>query len=128
MTTPGKARTMERTPATPPVHGAPPDDISVPFLGHLALCLPRLHPLPLPSLAPTSLPSENPADSSLLSDTSIADRYLQEDREAILPQPSLAAGILKPPSAPGGVIQDTCLNDTHKGREAFSEVESYLCI
>jgi hypothetical protein len=22
-----------------------------------------------------------------------------------------------------GVIQDTCLNDTHKGREEFSEVE-----
>jgi hypothetical protein len=26
------------------------------------------------------------------------------------------AGILKPSSAPMGVIQDTCLNDTHKGR------------
>ena len=35
-------------------------------------------------------------------------------------------GILKPSSAPLGIIQNTYLDDTHKGREAFSEVkESY---
>jgi hypothetical protein len=34
----------------------------------------------------------------------------------------LAASILKPSSAPMGVIQDMRLDDTHKGREAFSEI------
>jgi hypothetical protein len=34
----------------------------------------------------------------------------------------LRRGILKPSSAPLGVIQDTCLNDSHKGREVFFEL------
>ena len=37
------------------------------------LRLPKLHPLAPPSLARTRLPSENPADDSLLSDSSITD-------------------------------------------------------
>src|SRR5215204_6016652 len=40
------------------------------------LRLPKLHPLAPPSLALTRLPSENPADDSLLSDSSITDLYL----------------------------------------------------
>jgi hypothetical protein len=73
------------------------------------------------------LPSEDPADSSLLLATLIADLYLSgrdlhkgprgDSSKAI----SLAAGILKPSSAPVGVIQDTCLNDTHKGRDLYKQ-------
>jgi hypothetical protein len=91
------------------------------------LGLPKLHPLAPPSLALTRLPSENPADDSLLLATlqslisTLAVGASIRDRGAILLQPSLAAGILKPSLALMGVIQDTSLNDTHKGREEFSE-------
>src|SRR5215212_2987288 len=37
-----------------------------------------------------------------------------------------AAGILKPSSAPLGIIQNTHLDDTYKGREAFSKVKGIL--
>ena len=71
---------------------------------------------------------EYPADGSLRSELStspisISGRGLRRGRGAILPQPSLMAGcsqaILGPLMC---VIQDMCLDDTHKGREVFSEV------
>jgi hypothetical protein len=70
------------------------------------------------------VPSEDPADSSLLiantvhfADHCLSGRDLQEDRAAILLQPSLRwRGILKPYSVPLGVIQDMCLVDIYKGR------------
>src|SRR5215211_3364641 len=37
-----------------------------------------------------------------------------------------AAGILKPSSAPLGIIQNTHLDDTYKGREAFSKMKASL--
>ena len=55
------------------------------------------------------------------------DRFIivevEEDRAAILLQPSLRwRGILKPYSVPMCGIQDMCLADIYKGREAFCEL------
>jgi hypothetical protein len=63
-----------------------------------------------------------------LSDPLIADLYwrsqgLCRGRGTILLQPSLKRrGILEPSSAPLGVTQIMWLDNTDKGREAFSEV------
>jgi|SRR5215213_6635987 hypothetical protein len=103
------------------------------------LCPPRPCPSPPPSLAFTSLPSsKDPADGSLLSDSPLpfreggaqigcptSGRDLQRDRGAILPQPSQMARCSQAILGPlFGVIQDMYLDDTHKGREVFSEVHS----
>ena len=36
------------------------------------------------------------------------------------------ASVLKPSSAPSGVIQHMCLDDTDKGREAFSKIKALV--
>ena len=106
------------------------------------LCPPRPCPSPPPSLAFTSLPSsKDPADGSLLSDSPLpfreggaqiegcptSDRGLSSrgSRGAILPQPSSMAKCSQAILGPFlSLIQDMYLDDTHKGREVFSEVHS----
>src|SRR5215212_8584179 len=78
--------------------------------------------------SPISLPLEHPADGSLLSDfslISISDRGLHRGRGAIPLEPSNGRPSRAIPG-PAGVIQDMRLNDTHKGREAFSKVKALL--
>ncbi len=74
-------------------------------------------------------PSERPADGSLRSDfspISISGRGLHWGRGAIPLEPSPAASIRKPSSASLGVIQDMCLDDTDKGREAFAKIQGLV--
>ena len=74
------------------------------------------------------MPSERSADGSPLSDfspISISGRSLHRSRGAIPLEPSSgehSQAIL----GPAGVIQNMCLDDTDKGREAFSKIKGIL--
>jgi hypothetical protein len=75
-----------------------------------------------PSLAGNSLPSEDPADGSLCSESwtspiSISGRGLQGGRGAIPFKPS-DGGDKTAILGPLGVIQELYLNDIHKDKEA----------
>src|SRR5215210_6421450 len=77
---------------------------------------------------PYSLPSERPADGSLRSDfspISISGRGLHRGRGAI-PREPLSGRHSQTILGPAGVIQDMCLDDTDKGREAFSKIKALL--
>jgi len=47
-------------------------------------------------------------------------------KSALLSPPFLPASLLKPYSAPLGIIQNMYLDDAYKGREAFSKVKALL--
>src|SRR3954469_16521396 len=73
----------------------------------------------------TTLPSECPADGSLRSDfspISISSRSLHRGRGAI-PREPLSGKRSQAILGPAGVIQDMCLDNTDKGREAFSKIK-----
>ena len=67
----------------------------------------HLRPSLLP-ICPRSIPPTAPYVATLFSPISISSRDLQEDRGAILLQPSSAAGILKPSSVLLGVTSRIC--------------------
>src|SRR3712207_1220676 len=97
-------------PASKPTHAPPvcPSFIATPVL--LAYTGPRRTPPTAPYLA-------------TFSPISMSGRGLQEETEGRFFYSHLQwRGVLEPSSAPLGVIQNMYLDDTHKGREVFSEV------
>src|SRR3954469_8753690 len=76
----------------------------------------------------TTLPSECPADGSLRSDfspISISSRSLHRGRGAI-PREPLSGKRSQAILGPAGVIQNMSLDNTDKGREAFSKITALL--
>src|SRR3954451_15931540 len=76
----------------------------------------------------TTLPSECPADGSLRSDfspISISGRSIHRGRGAI-PREPLSGKRSQAILGPEGVIQNMSLDNTDKGREAFSKIKGLL--
>ena len=94
------------------------------------LYLPRLCPRPPPPLSFTTPPLERPADGSLRSDfsspISISGRSLHRGRGAIPREPSSGKHSSQAILGPAGVIQDVFLDNTDKGREAFSKIKGLM--
>jgi hypothetical protein len=77
----------------------------------------------------TALPLERPADGSLRSEfspISISGRGLRGGRGAI-PREPLSGRHSQAILGPAGVIQDMCLDNADKGREAFSKIKRLVC-